>query len=74
MIVPVAGSRVALSKGASANVKIPPAKPVTVAIAPSQVGVNSNEESSSNNVVTSIISEVDSQFPFVVYVKPYVIP
>ena len=41
------------SLGASAKANEPPGKPVTVAVAPSHVAVNSKEESSSSSVVTS---------------------
>ena len=45
MIVPVSGSITAPSAGASAKANEPPGKPVTEAIAPSHVAVNSKEES-----------------------------
>ena len=53
--VPVEGSINAPSLGALANAKVPPVKPVIVAVAPSQVGVKSNEESSACNELTWII-------------------
>ena len=44
-MVPVAGSIIAPSVGASAKLNVPPSTPVTKAVAPSQVAVNSKEES-----------------------------
>ena len=41
----MSGSITAPSDGASAKANEPPGKPVTVAVAPSQVAVNSKEES-----------------------------
>ena len=54
-MVPVSGSITASSAGASAKANEPPAKPVTVAIAPSHVAVNSKEESSPSNVIIEIV-------------------
>ena len=44
------------------NEKVPPAKPVIVAVAPSQVGIISKEESSAENVVNSTVVEVGQLF------------
>ena len=54
------------SVGASAKANVPPSTPVMVAVAPSHVAVNSNDESSSSSVVTSS-EEVDGQASLVVY-------
>ena len=43
------------SAGASEKANEPPDKPVTVAVAPSHVAVNSKEESSPSNVKTEIV-------------------
>ena len=69
----MAESIIAPSVGASAKLNVPPSTPVTKAVAPSQVAVNSKEESSSINVVTSV-TEVDGQASFVVYSILYVNP
>ena len=69
----MAESIVAPSAGTSAKLNVPPSTPVTKAVAPSHVAVNSKEESSSINVVTSVV-EVDGQASFVVYSILYVNP
>ena len=65
MIKPVEESITAPSVGAVSNVKVPPAKPVIVAVPPSHVGVISKEESSSSTDVIEIIVVV-GQSPLVV--------
>ena len=65
VIVPVDGSITAPSVGAWSKLKVPPPTPRTVAVAPSQVGVNSNDESSCCKLVTST-TEADGQASFVV--------
>ena len=54
------------SVGESTKENVPPSTPKTVAVAPSQVAVNSNNELSGSSVVTSSIDE-DGQASFVVY-------
>ena len=44
-ISPLVGSITAPSLGLLANANVPPTNPVTIAVAPSQFGVNSNVES-----------------------------
>ena len=53
MISPLAGSISAPSLGISTKLKTPPESPNILAIAPSHVGVNSKDESSTANVVIS---------------------
>ena len=62
----MSGSITAPSVGASAKANEPPWTPVILAVAPSQVAVNSKEESSSLSVVTSNV-DVEGQASFVVY-------
>ena len=69
----MSGSITAPSDGASAKANEPPGKPVTVAVAPSQVAVNSKEESSSSSVVTSKV-DVEGHASLVVYSILYVEP
>ena len=64
-IVPVSGSITAPSLGDSAKLNVPPSTPVTMAVAPSHVAVNSNEESSPSKGVILLIV-VDGHSPFVV--------
>ena len=64
-IVPVSGSITAPSVGDSAKLNVPPSTPIILAIAPSQVAVNSNEESSPSRGVILLIV-VDGHSPFVV--------
>jgi hypothetical protein len=55
VIVPVEGSITAPSVGAVSNAKVPPTKPVMVAVPPTHVGVISKEESSAIIDVTETI-------------------
>ena len=57
MIKPVEESITAPSVGAASNEKVPPAKPVIVAVPPSHVGVISKEESSGSFIWKLKISE-----------------
>ena len=66
VIVPVAESITAPSTGASANANEPPWTPVILAVAPSHVAVNSNDELSGSRVVTSNV-DVEGHASFVVY-------
>ena len=69
----MSGSITAPSLGASAKENEPPGKPVTVAVAPSQVAVNSKEESSWSSAVTSKV-DVEGHASLVVYSILYVEP
>ena len=51
VIDPVTGSIVAPSVGESTKENVPPSTPKTVAVAPSQVAVNSNNELSINSLL-----------------------
>ena len=64
VISPLVGSITAPSLGESTKLKLPPKSPIIVAIAPSQVGVNSNVGSSLTNVVTDN-SEIEGHWPVV---------
>ena len=55
VIIPVSGSITAPSVGASAKANEPPWTPVILAVAPSQVAVNSKEESSPSNEIMEIV-------------------
>ena len=63
--MPVSGSITAPSVGDSAKLNVPPSIPLTLAVAPSHVAVNSNEESSPSRGVILLIV-VDGHSPFVV--------
>ena len=67
VIVPLDESIIAVSPstGGVSNEKVPPAKPVIVAVAPSHVGIISKEESSAIMDVTETVVVV-GQSPLVV--------
>ena len=54
MILPVTESITAPSVGKVTNAKVPPDTPVILAVAPSHVATNSNEESSPGRTVKTI--------------------